>query len=79
MLKISREQWAAGWCAEVLVLGAAVAVTAGVGITLSHVILLLLASLAPPAVMLLVWRGPPPQTVAEMLYDANAPAKSNQR
>ena len=34
----------------------------------------LLACLAPPAVMLLVWRAPT-QTVAEVLYDATHPKK----
>jgi hypothetical protein len=39
-----------------------------------HGVLWLLASVAPPAVMLLVWRAPT-QTVAELLYDANHPNK----
>jgi len=78
MLNLSREQWAGVWCAAVLVLSAG-AVVAGVGITPGNVVLVLLACLAPPAVMLLIWRGPPPQTVAELLYDANAPATGDRR
>jgi hypothetical protein len=30
--------------------------------------LLLVACLVPPAIMLLVWRGAPPPTVAELLH-----------
>jgi hypothetical protein len=78
MLNPSRGQWAGIWCAAVLVLSAG-AVAAGVGITFGNVVLMLLACLAPPAIMLLVWRGPPPQTVAELLYDAKAPATGDRR
>jgi hypothetical protein len=78
MLNLSRGQWAGVWCGAVLVLSAG-AVAAGVGITFGNIVLVLLACLAPPAVMLLVWRGPPPQTVAELLHDANAPATGDRR
>ena len=75
MLKeISRAQLVGIWCAAVLVIGAC-SVLAGVGITLSNGALLLVAGLVPPAVMLLVWRGAPPLTVAEVLYSVNEPSK----
>jgi hypothetical protein len=78
MLNLAREQWAGVWCVAVLALSAG-AVAAGVGITFGHVVLVPLACLVPPAVMLLVWRGPPTQTVAELLHDANAPATGDRR
>jgi hypothetical protein len=37
----------------------------GVSITMGTRALLLVACLVPPAIMLLVWRGAPPPTVAE--------------
>jgi len=36
----------------------------------------LAACLVPPAVMLLVWRGAPPVTVAELLHDVSHPGKA---
>lgn len=75
MLKdISRTRLAVAWCAAVIVIGAA-GVVAGVAITVSYAALLLVICLAPPAVMLLVWRGAPPQTVAEVLYSVDTPPK----
>jgi hypothetical protein len=37
--------------------------------------LLLVAGLLPPTIMLLVWRGAPPETVAELLHSVNRPSK----
>jgi len=58
------------WLAALVVL-AAVGIFAGVAITLDNGALWLLACLAPPSVMLMVWRGAPPPTVAEILYAAD--------
>ena len=58
------------WIAALVVL-AAVGVFAGVALTLDNGALWLLACLAPPSVMLMVWRGAPPPTVAEILYDVD--------
>ena len=70
MLKnVSRLQVVAAWCGVVVVLFA-VSVVLGATPSVSAGVLWLLACLAPPAVMLLVWRAPT-QTVAELLYDAN--------
>jgi hypothetical protein len=33
--------------------------------------LVLVACLVPPAIMLMVWRGAPPPTVAELLHDVD--------
>lgn len=75
MLKdISRTRLAVAWCAAVIVIGAA-GVVAGMPITVGYAGLLLVICLAPPAVMLLVWRGAPPQTVAEVLYSVDTPPK----
>jgi hypothetical protein len=40
----------------------------GVPITIAVSALWLVACAVPPAVMLMVWRGVPPPTVAELLY-----------
>ncbi len=42
----------------------------GVSVGVSTTALLLMASLVPPAILLLVWRGAPPPTVAEILHSA---------
>jgi|KBSSwiS6_1023812.scaffolds.fasta_scaffold10282_3 quinol-cytochrome oxidoreductase complex cytochrome b subunit len=78
MLKnVSRRQLVAAWFALVVVLFA-VSVVWGAETSVSSAVLWLLACLAPPAVMLLVWRAPT-QTVAELLYDANHPSKEGRR
>ena len=78
MLKnVSRRQLVAAWFALVVVLFA-VSVVWGAETSVSSAVLWLLACLAPPAVMLLVWRAPT-QTVAALLYDANHPSKEGRR
>lgn len=73
MLNLSRTQWAGIWPACLFVLTACAAI-GGVRLTVADGALLLVACLAPPAIMLLVWRGPPPPTVAEVLYLARVPS-----
>jgi hypothetical protein len=51
----------------------ALGVVEGVGITTGNGVLFLVACVVPPAVMLLVWRGAPPATVAELLYTVDTP------
>ena len=63
------------WCA-VVVMVAAVCVAGGAPTTSGAVELWLAACLVPPAVMLLVWRGAPAVTVAELLHDVNQPGKA---
>ena len=73
MLKdLSRARVAGAWCLAVMAIGA-LAVVAGAAITLGNAELLLVACVVPPAVMLLMWRGAPPRTVAEVLYAVNRP------
>jgi hypothetical protein len=62
------------WVAAVIVVGAC-SVFWGIALTASNGELWLAAGLVPPAVMLLVWRGPPPVTVAELLYAVNKSSK----
>jgi hypothetical protein len=73
---ISRLQVVGAWCALVFVI-AAVSVVAGAGLTLGNVELLLVAGIAPSAVLLLIWRGAPPATVAELLHSVNRPSKDS--
>jgi hypothetical protein len=47
---------------------AGIAALSGVPITTASTILWVAACIVPPAVMLLVWRGAPPPTVAEILH-----------
>jgi hypothetical protein len=78
MLKsVSRTQLIAAWFAIVVVLFA-FSVVFGAETSVSAGVFWLLACLAPPAVMLLVWRAPT-QTVAELLYDANHPDKDGRQ
>jgi hypothetical protein len=55
------------WLAAVVVMMAGTVVT-GVQITRSTAELWLIIGLVPPAVLLLLWRGAPPATVAEVLH-----------
>jgi hypothetical protein len=71
---ISRLRVVVVWCVLVLVM-AALSVVAGADITLSNGGLLLVAFLAPPVVMLLVWRDAPPDTIAEVLHSVNRSSK----
>ena len=52
----------------VLVAAAGVAALSGVSITFSISALWFVACVVPPVVMLMVWRGAPPPTVAEILH-----------
>ena len=73
MLKnVSRTKVIAAWCAAMAVLAAA-GVAAGAAVSVGNGELLLVACLVPPAIMLLVWRGPPPLTVAELLHSIDKP------
>jgi hypothetical protein len=73
--KLSRAQMAGLWCAAVVTIAAA-SVAGGAPTTSGAVELWLAVCLVPPAVMLLVWRGAPPVTVAELLHDVNQPGKA---
>ena len=72
---MSRMSLVGAWCAGVCVAGA-VSVVAGAAITSGNAELWLAACVVPPAVMLLVWRGAPPQTVAEVLYAVDSVSAS---
>lgn len=68
---ISRAQLVAAWCAAVIVIGAC-SVAAGAALTLGNAEWWVATCLVPPAIMLLVWKGAPPVTVAELLYSVNS-------
>jgi hypothetical protein len=76
MLKhMSRTRLALAWCVAVVVFAVIAVVNGGTAITLANGGLLLMVGLIPPAIMLLVWRGPPPLTIAEVLHDVGEPSK----
>ena len=74
---ISRLRLIGVWCALVLVIAAG-GVVMGVPMTLATIGWLLAIGLIPPVVMLFVWRGAPPPTVAELLHSVNGPSKGTQ-
>jgi hypothetical protein len=71
---VSRAQWAGRWLAAIVVMFASSIVLGG-STTGNATALWLFACLAPPTVMMLVWRGAPPLTVAEVLYQVNNTSK----
>jgi hypothetical protein len=58
------------WFALFLLI-AAVGEVAGMPITAAASLLWVAACVVPPAILLLVWRGAPPQTVAEVLHSVD--------
>ena len=71
---ISRLRLVGAWCALVLVIAAG-GVIVGIPMTLATSGWLLAICLIPPVVLLAVWRGAPPPTVAELLHSVNGPSK----
>ena len=78
LMNLSRLRLVGWWCAAVTVIGA-YAVVAGGDLTISNGELWLVACLIPPAVMLLVWQGARPMTVAELLHAVNEPSTTRRR
>jgi hypothetical protein len=71
MLKeMSRNRLVGFWFAAVAVIIASV-LAMGVSVGIGTTALLLTLSLVPPAIIVVLWRDAPPQTVGEILYDAN--------
>ena len=68
--KLSRVRLVGFWFVAVAIVIACVVAT-GVNLAASTAALLLAMCLAPPAIMLLVWRGAPPPTIGELLYSVN--------
>jgi hypothetical protein len=71
---ISRGRMVVVWFAGVVAVLAVILVV-GAPMNGSTGSLLLLMSLVPPVVLLKVWRGAPPPTVAEVLHTVNAQAE----
>jgi hypothetical protein len=76
MLKELRIRVAALWVAAVIVI-AACSVAYGIAFTANTAVVWLLAVLIPPAIMLLVWPGAPPVTIAELLHTVDGPVKED--
>ena len=64
---MSRTRLVGFWFIALMVATAGI-VTVNLELAITMAPLLLTLALAPPAIMLIVWRGPPPPTVAEVLY-----------
>ncbi len=69
---LSRRRLIAMWFAAVAMMVAA-SLVGGMTATPGTWTMLLLISLAPPALAFVVWRGAPPPTVAEVLYAVRQP------
>jgi hypothetical protein len=71
MLKdMNRSRWIQVWfAAATLVVVASVAL--GVAVTIGTGAMLLAMCLVPPAIILMLWRGGPAPTIAEVLHDAD--------
>ncbi len=62
---------------SVVVLAAA-SVVLGLSVTASTALLWLVACVVPPGVMLMVWPGAPPLTVAELLHSVDVPSRAGE-
>jgi hypothetical protein len=71
MFKSLRSRLAGIWVLSVIVL-AAFSVVLGLSATVSTALLWLVACVVPPGVMLMVWPGAPPLTVAQLLHSVDA-------
>jgi hypothetical protein len=71
---ISRKRIVTAWVATVLVLFA-VSIVAGAAITVGTAQLWLAACLVPPGILLLLWHGKEPMTIAHPIYEVDREAK----
>jgi hypothetical protein len=72
MLNVTSRGMAIGvWFAIVAVVAAITTVLLGAVMTTGTGLLLLAACFVPPGIMLMVWRGAPPATIAEVLHEAD--------
>jgi hypothetical protein len=75
MLKnVSRTKIAGTWVAAIIVLMAC-SVVVGADMTIGTAELWFVACVVPPGLLLLLWRGAPPLTVAELLHAVDTEAK----
>ena len=76
MLNVMSRGMAIGaWFALVAVVAAITTVMLGPVVTTGTGLLLLAACFVPPGIMLIVWRGAPPATIAEVLHEADRRAQ----
>jgi UPF0716 family protein affecting phage T7 exclusion len=71
---ITRNRLVGFWFAAVAVI-IAVVVAMGMNVGVGTTALLLTLSLVPPGIILVLWRGAPSPTVAEILHTANSPTE----
>jgi hypothetical protein len=67
---ITRNRLVGFWFVALAVTIASIVVL-GVNVSVSNTALLLALSMVPPGIILALWRGASPQTIAEVLYAAN--------
>jgi hypothetical protein len=76
MLKhITRNRLIGCWFAAVALFAATV-IALGVNVGVSTSALLLTLSLAPPGILLALWRGTPPSTIGDVLYATSGRTES---
>jgi hypothetical protein len=78
LTSVSRAQWVGAWVAAVIVMMAC-SVIAGAHLTLGASELWLVVGVVPPGVLLLLWHGARPVTIAELLYSVNRQSKDGRR
>jgi hypothetical protein len=71
MFRATNRKILVGAWVAVLVAVAAAGALSGVPLTVGVTVLWFAACVVPPAVMLVVWRGAPPPTMAEILYSVD--------
>ena len=71
MFRATNRRILVGAWVAVLVAVAGAGALSGVSITIGISALWFAACVVPPAVMLMVWRGAPPPTMAEILYSVD--------
>jgi hypothetical protein len=74
LTNLSRTKLIETWVGAILVIMAC-SVVAGVDLTLGAVPLWFVAAVVPPGVLLILWRGAPPQTAAALIYGVDTASK----
>jgi hypothetical protein len=70
LTNMTRSRAIQGWFVAVT-LGLVASVAFGAAVTVGTGVLLLALSVVPPVIALILWPGPQPATVAEVLYGAD--------
>jgi len=70
--EISRTRLISVWFATAALISASI-LAMGVNVAAGTTAILAAMSLVPPAIMLILWRGAPPQTARDIMYSASSP------